>query len=336
MLIPEGGVDPADRRASDTDRQRVIAILRQQAADGALTIDELEERMGLIFQAKTIGQLSAVMWDLDVSKEEPARRRRRGLLRNTGFRYHAAAYAMVNGLMVGTWATASPHALFWPVFPAMGWGVGLGMHALTVKTKEERQAERAERQAFRAVHPGPRPTPVAPPLSRPPEPARRFVAVMFTDIANSTRLNEALGDADWSRLRTRHRDFLLAAFARYGGSEVNSQGDGCMARFETPASAVKCAVDVQRQLEHQRDAGFAPTVRIGIHAGEAVEDLGDLVGSVVNVASRVMGEAEPGEILVTEPVAEQVEASFDLQDKGVHTLRGVTRPRHLLAVHWRD
>ena len=159
---------------------------------------------------------------------------------------------------------------------------------------------------------------------------------MFTDIANSTRLNEALGDADWSRLRTRHRDFLLAAFARYGGSEVNSQGDGCMARFETPAAAVKCAVDVQRQLEHQRDAGFAPTVRIGIHAGEAVEDLGDLVGSVVNVASRVMGEAEPGEILVTEPVAEQVEASFDLQDKGVHTLRGVTRPRHLLAVHWRD
>lgn len=77
-------------------------------------------------------------------------------------------------------------------------------------------------------------------------------------------------------------------------------------------------------------------MRIGIHAGEAVEDDGDLVGRVVNVAARVAAEARPNEILVTEPVADHVGASLDFEDRGVRELRGVSQGRHLLAVLWAD
>src|SRR2546425_8051781 len=84
MLIPGEGVDPADRRASDADRQRVVAILRQQAAEGALDIDELEERIGLAFNARTIRQLSPVIWDLDVPRDDRPRARRPGIWRNIG------------------------------------------------------------------------------------------------------------------------------------------------------------------------------------------------------------------------------------------------------------
>jgi class 3 adenylate cyclase len=168
-----------------------------------------------------------------------------------------------------------------------------------------------------------------------PATVRRYVAVMFTDIANSTQLNELLGDPEWSRVRSRHRKLLQECFAAHAGAEVGSQGDGALARFAQPIDAVSCAIDIQRRLDHQReDAGFAPTVRIGVHAGDAVEDEGDLVGRVVNVAARVMTEAAPGEILVTESVAEHLDGRHEVEGRGLHTLKGVARPRHLLAVRW--
>ena len=128
---------------------------------------------------------------------------------------------------------------------------------------------------------------------------------MFTDIVDSTQLTEALGDEQWSRLLRQHREAVRRAFVARGGQEVATQGDGFLARFDSPAHAVLCAVDIQRDVsERQKGDAIVPRVRIGIHAGEAVEDDGDLVGRVVNLAARVAGEAEAGEILVTEPVAE--------------------------------
>jgi class 3 adenylate cyclase len=73
-----------------------------------------------------------------------------------------------------------------------------------------------------------------------------------------------------------------------------------------------------------------------VHAGEAVDDEGDLVGRVINLASRVTDEAKPGEILVTEPVADQLVGKLELEDKGLRPLKGVSQPRHLLAVKWSE
>ena len=164
---------------------------------------------------------------------------------------------------------------------------------------------------------------------------RRWVTVMFTDIANSTTLTEALGDDEWSRFLARHRATVREAFRDRGGSEVGTQGDGLLVRFTSPADAVLCAIDIQRKIEELRDGGgLVPRVRIGIHAGEAVEDEGDVVGRVVNLAARVTSEAAPGEILVTEPVADELAGRIELEDRGLRPLRGVQRPRHLLAVLW--
>jgi class 3 adenylate cyclase len=173
---------------------------------------------------------------------------------------------------------------------------------------------------------------------RPSGPTRQWVAVMFIDVVGSTGLTEELGDEEWSRVLGRHREFVRARFAASGGSEVGTQGDGSLARFAAPADAVRCAVDIQRQLCAVRDAadGFPLEVRIGIHAGDAMEDDGDIIGRVVNLAARVTGEAEPSEILVTEPVADHVDVDTKVEDRGLITLRGLSQARHLLAISWDD
>jgi adenylate cyclase len=165
---------------------------------------------------------------------------------------------------------------------------------------------------------------------------KRWVAVMFSDIVESTRIAEEVGDEEWTGVVGRYREFVRAAFASRGGEEVGTQGDGFLAQFPSPADAVLCAIDIQRDVEEVAAAGLGLQLRIGVHAGEAVHDDGDLIGRVVNLAARVTGEAEPGEIPVTEPVADYVGGRLQLQDRGLRDLRGVPQPRHLLAVVWSD
>lgn len=252
---------------------------------------------------------------------------------------------------------------FWPVWVIVTWGAAVVVHLGVVvayglfgrKQRRARRRQRAElaNHARSAAEAGTRAvTSVADqfrhrrrrsddwrewvqPGTTGPE--RRWVTVMFTDIVNSTQLTEALGDEQWTRILRAHRKLVREAILARGGEEVATQGDGFMARFEAPADAVLCGVDVQRAIaEREGDDAVVPAVRIGIHAGEAVEDDGDLVGQVVNLASRVAGEADAGEILVTEPVADYLGTRLSFRDCGVRTLKGISQARHLLAVEWQD
>jgi class 3 adenylate cyclase len=165
---------------------------------------------------------------------------------------------------------------------------------------------------------------------------RHWVVAMFTDIAGSTDLTETLGDEAWSRVLSEHRSVVRSCVEAHGGQEVGTQGDGFLVRFDHAIDAVACAVSIQRHFDDMRRAGsFVPEVKIGIHAGEAVaaED-DDLVGRVINLASRVTTVAEPSEILVTEPVADRLGPNVMLVDRGLQELRGVPQPRHLLGVVW--
>lgn len=268
--------------------------------------------------------------------------------------------------------TTAVSAGFWPVWPILLWGLFLVIHAGTTishglfggRTRRRRRAmarqaaetskdlargvssaiedaqkRRAEREAKRDARPPPAPDTTAPETPAPvvPTSSRRWVTVLFCDIADSTRLNEELGDDEWHRVLRRVRTIVRSALRARGGDEVGTQGDGTLARFSSPPDTVLCAVDIQENLKAARATGsFIPEVRIGVHAGEAVEDEGDLVGRIINLASRVTSEAEPGEILVTEPVADQLVGRLELEDKGLRTLKGLTQPRHLLAVRWSD
>lgn len=254
-----------------------------------------------------------------------------------GLAIHAVVYAAVNALLVVVWAISGGTANdFWPIWPIVTWGTALAIHAGAVLIGRRASSPTgADRAALDAPVVG-----VSSTLgtSRRPGsagPDRRWVAVMFTDVVGSTGLNEALGDAEWHRLLASHRSLVRRAVTERSGTEVGTAGDGALARFDHPTSAVLCAIDIQQAIDDQReDHSFVPEVRIGIHAGEAVEDDGDLVGQVINLASRVASEAGAGEILVTEPVADQLVPSLEVEDRGLRPLKGLTQPRHLLAIRW--
>src|SRR5207244_477099 len=96
-----------------------------------------------------------------------------------------------------------------------------------------------------------------------PGPVKRWVAVMFSDIVDSTRLAEEVGDDEWTAVVSRYREFVRAAFATRGGTEVGTQGDGFLAQFPSPADAVLCAVEIQRDVQAVAAAGRRRRVPAG-------------------------------------------------------------------------
>ena len=289
-----------------------------------------------------------------------------------GFIIHLVTYAAVCGFLICVWAFTSgsfeevgdiarePSTArelgFWPIWVILGWGVAIVIHlavtlvAIPRVAARRRAARRRERRkspasdaakiaaqvgeeimarSTQALHS------IAEKRKTSSGPARRWVSVMFTDIADSVTHAEQIGDEEWAQVISRYRNLVRAAFAARGGEEVGTQGDGFLGKFSSPAEAVLCGVDIQREIDSVHEQSELDLqVRIGIHAGEAVEDDGDLIGRVVNLASRVTDQAAPGEVLVTEPVADYLGGQLQLEDRGLRDLRGVPQPRHLLAVRW--
>jgi adenylate cyclase len=129
------------------------------------------------------------------------------------------------------------------------------------------------------------------------------VAILFSDIEDSTALNERIGDRAWVKLIDRHDKLIRKLVDDHSGHVVKSQGDGFMIAFAHPDEAVQCAIDLQRALSRgnkQRDKDIR--VRIGIHMGKSVRRGDDLFGRNVAMAARVAAEADGGEILVSESV----------------------------------
>ena len=158
---------------------------------------------------------------------------------------------------------------------------------------------------------------------------------LFTDIVDSTRLLETLGDDKWRRLLARHDDLIREAIAENGGEIVKQTGDGFFASFENPKAAVEAGVSIQRALAAEI---VAPDVRIGAHAGGAFRtgaESTDYGGQGVHVASRIGAAAASGEILVSTETLDGVGASFRISEPRTETLKGVEQPVEVVAVDWR-
>ena len=110
-------------RASDADRERVAELLRDHYGAGRLSEEELSERVEAAYASGTTAELEVLTADLP-SPPDSGRRPRRGPLDNTGFRIHFTVYLVVNVMLIGIWA-ASGAGYFWPVWPALGWGIAL-------------------------------------------------------------------------------------------------------------------------------------------------------------------------------------------------------------------
>jgi class 3 adenylate cyclase len=164
---------------------------------------------------------------------------------------------------------------------------------------------------------------------------RVFRTFMFTDIVGSTSLIESIGDEAWEDLLRWHDETLTKAVAAHRGEVVHGTGDGFFASFDDAESALACAVAIQRRLtEHRRAHGFAPAVRIGIHAAEATVMPGDYAGLGVHEAARVGAIAEGGEILATASTVGVSGAGVAVNEREV-TLKGIARPVRVVNIDWR-
>jgi class 3 adenylate cyclase len=163
--------------------------------------------------------------------------------------------------------------------------------------------------------------------------------IVFTDIANSTSLTQSLGDEAALAILGVHDAIVRDALSALGGREVKHTGDGIMASFVSTAAAVRCAIQIQRELEKHAQANpkRALKVRVGAAAGEPVEQHNDLFGSTVQLASRLCAHAQPEQILVSNAIAELcLGKGLLFEDLGEVTLKGFGHPVRAHAAAWKQ
>ena len=156
-----------------------------------------------------------------------------------------------------------------------------------------------------------------------PQPNRVLATVLFTDIVESTKRVRELGDQGWAELLGRHHAAVRRELERFRGDEIDTAGDGFLARFDGPARAIRCAVAIRDVVQP-----LGLELRAGLHTGEC-ELLGDKVaGIAVHTGARVSALAGAGEVLVSETVRDLVSGSgIEFEDHGEHELKGVGERR---------
>lgn len=165
-------------------------------------------------------------------------------------------------------------------------------------------------------------------IRRGPEPDRVLATLLFTDIVDSTRKANEVGDARWKALLRAHDELVRSQLSGFRGIEVKTTGDGFLARFDGPARAVRCA---QAIVEAVRAVGLE--IRAGCHTGEVELLAGDLGGIAVHLAARVAAAAGPGEVLVSRTVKDLVAGSgLRFHDRGLFHLKGIQDEWQLYAV----
>jgi class 3 adenylate cyclase len=160
------------------------------------------------------------------------------------------------------------------------------------------------------------------------------VTIVFSDIEGFTAMTERLGDRRAQQILRAHNALIRREVAQHDGVEVRSQGDGFMLAFADPLKAVACAVAVQRGIA-SAELGEPIRVRIGLHAGEAIAEAGDVQGRNVILAARIADSAAGGEILVSEQIASLAEGSFTLGEPREAALKGLAGSYRLFPVPWR-
>jgi class 3 adenylate cyclase len=163
--------------------------------------------------------------------------------------------------------------------------------------------------------------------------------VLFTDVVNSTTLTQSLGDEAALAILGVHDAIVRDALSTLGGREIKHTGDGIMASFVSAAGAVRCAIQIQRELDkHAQTNPEQPLkVRVGAAAGEPVEQNNDLFGSTVQLAARLCGHAQPEQILVTSAIAELcLGKGLLFEDLGEVLLKGFGYPVRAHAAAWKQ
>ncbi|MDX1485119.1 MAG: DUF4242 domain-containing protein [Alphaproteobacteria bacterium] len=160
-----------------------------------------------------------------------------------------------------------------------------------------------------------------------------FRAIMFTDIVGSTEMTTQLGDTLAVELLRAHDAIIRRCLEQHGGAEVKHLGDGIMASFDDVPASVASAIGIQEELASYNQSSETPIrVRIGIHAGEPIEESDDLFGSAVQMAARICDTAPADAVLVSGDVKDACAGgNLRFTPKGSETLKGFSEPVELYS-----
>ena len=157
---------------------------------------------------------------------------------------------------------------------------------------------------------------------------RQLVALLFTDLVGSTTAASVSGDVVWRSTLDRYEAAVQRTVQRHHGTVVKHTGDGALATFPSGSEALAAAVELRNLT---RDLGLEG--RTGVHVGEIEQRNDDIGGIAVNLAARVMGQAEPGQIVATVAVVDTtVGGRYRYENLGDRTLKGIGRSWHLVTV----
>jgi class 3 adenylate cyclase len=160
--------------------------------------------------------------------------------------------------------------------------------------------------------------------------------VLFTDLVAHTEMMSRLGDEAGRAVLREHERITREVLKANGGTEVKTMGDGFMASFGSVTQAVECAIALQKAFAHHTDIAPEPlSIRVGLNAGEPIEEDGDLFGATVILASRIAAKADGGEILVADTVRGLCSGKgFLFSDRGEFIAKGFEDPVRIYEVSW--
>jgi class 3 adenylate cyclase len=147
---------------------------------------------------------------------------------------------------------------------------------------------------------------------------RALVTLLFTDVVDSTVTATRLGDVAWRERLSSHYEAIRRELERHHGYEINTTGDGLLARFDGPVAALRCGAAIRRVSERE-----GLQIRAGVHVGE-VELVGnDVRGVAVHEAARIMSAAGADEILVSATTRALAGAGLAFEPRGTRELKGL-------------
>jgi class 3 adenylate cyclase len=161
-----------------------------------------------------------------------------------------------------------------------------------------------------------------------PRSDRVLATVLFTDIVDSTEHAARVGDREWKRTLEAHDAVVRRELDRFGGREAKHLGDGFLATFDGPARAVAGACAIRDAM-----STVGVRVRAGLHSGECEVIADDVRGVAVHIGARVLGLAQPDEVLVSRTVRDLLFGSdVGFAERGRHALKGVPGEWELFAI----
>jgi class 3 adenylate cyclase/pimeloyl-ACP methyl ester carboxylesterase len=181
---------------------------------------------------------------------------------------------------------------------------------------------------------------LAPAASKSAGNSGNFRVVLFTDLVDHTHMMSALGDRRGREVLREHERITRDVLHEHGGTEIKTLGDGFLASFTRITDALGCAVNLQQRFS-RRNAELGSMdeprlkVRIGINAGEPIEEDGDLFGATVILASRIASAAQGEEVLVSNAVRELSAGNdYIFRNRGSFDAKGFDEPVQIWEVEW--